>query len=114
MKEDIPRAGHKDTKQCEKWEVKGQDLSQCQYPDGWIKNGEELEASKDRVVEETSRVYVLEMRESGVGRGGEGIVAVEQVCEAQSQKARISNGGLSWPKSGTLMQVTEFSQEIKN
>ena len=51
MKEDIPRAGHKDTKQCEQWEVKGQDLSQGQYPDGWIKNGEELEASKERVVE---------------------------------------------------------------
>ena len=34
------------------------------------------------MVEETSRVYVLEMRESGLGRGGEGIVAVEQVCEA--------------------------------
>lgn len=48
MKEDIPRTGHKDTKQCEKWEVKGQDLSQCLHPDGWIKNGEERGASKDR------------------------------------------------------------------
>lgn len=27
MKEDIPRTGHKDTKQCEKWDVTGQDLS---------------------------------------------------------------------------------------
>ena len=44
MKEDIPRTGHKDTKQCEK----GQDLSQCLHPDGWIKNGEERGASKDR------------------------------------------------------------------
>ena len=32
MKEDIPRAGHKDTMQCEKREVKSQDLSLVSVP----------------------------------------------------------------------------------
>lgn len=94
VKEDIHRAGQEGTKQCEKWEVKARAWHQCQYAEGWVKTGEELGASQNSWSGGRAPAVKCPGNEgTGVGLGA-WIMAVCDICETWTQKARISNGGL--------------------